>query len=74
MLTVDASFFLGVLQMQSWIALILTAWVAPRLISFDLADNALPILLSHPISRFGYVFGKFMAIFASLSAVTWVPA
>jgi len=73
MLTVDAGFFLGVLQIQSWIALILTAWVAPRLISFDLADNALPILLSHPISRFGYLFGKFIAIFASLSAVTWVP-
>lgn len=72
-LTVDASFFLATLQIQSWIALILTAWVAPRLISFDLADNAMPILLSHPISRVGYVFGKFMAMFASLSAVTWVP-
>lgn len=72
-LTVDATFFLTTLQIQSWIALILTAWVAPRLISFDLADNALPILLSHPISRFGYVFGKFMAMFTSLSAVTWVP-
>ena len=73
MLAVDARFFLGVLQVQSWIALIVTAWVAPRLISFDLADNALPILLSHPISRFGYLFGKFIAIFGSLSAVTWVP-
>ena len=72
-LTVDARFFLGTLQIQSWIALVLTAWVAPRLISFDLADNALPILLSHPISRVGYVFGKFMAMFTSLSAVTWVP-
>ena len=73
MIAVNASFFLNVLQVQSWIALILTAWVAPRLISFDLADNALPILLSHPISRIGYLLGKFIAIFASLSAVTWVP-
>ena len=72
-LAVDASFFLNVLEIQSWIALAITAWVAPRLISFDLADNALPILLSHPISRVGYVFGKFMAMFASLSMVTWVP-
>jgi ABC-type transport system involved in multi-copper enzyme maturation permease subunit len=72
-LSVDANFFLNMLQIQSWIALVVTAWVAPRLISFDLADNALPILLSHPISRFGYVFGKFMAMFTSLSAVTWVP-
>jgi ABC-type transport system involved in multi-copper enzyme maturation permease subunit len=72
-LAVDASFFLATLQIQSWIALVVTSWVAPRLISFDLADNALPILLSHPISRLGYVAGKFLAIFASLSVVTWVP-
>ena len=72
-LTIDASFFLSALQIQSGVALVVTSWVAPRLITFDLADNAMPILLSHPISRPGYVFGKFMAIFASLSAVTWVP-
>src|ERR1700678_482819 len=72
-LNVDAAYFLNMLQIQSWIALAITAWVAPRLISFDLADNALPILLSHPISRVGYVFGKFMAMFTSLSMVTWVP-
>jgi ABC-type transport system involved in multi-copper enzyme maturation permease subunit len=70
---VDATFFLGALEIQSWLALALTSWVAPRLISFDLADNALPILLSHPISRFGYVFGKFIAMFTALSAVTWFP-
>ena len=51
----------------------LASWIAPRLITFDLADDALPILLSHPISRFGYVFGKFIALFGSLSVVTWVP-
>jgi ABC-type transport system involved in multi-copper enzyme maturation permease subunit len=53
--------------MQSWLALVLASWVAPRLMGFDLADNALPILLSHPISRFGYVLGKFIALFGSLS-------
>ncbi len=71
---VDAGYFLKILQVQSWLALVLCAWVAPRLISFDLADNALPILLSHPISRPTYVFGKFIALFGILSAVTWVPA
>ncbi len=70
---VDAAFFLKILEMQSWLALVLTAWIAPRLITFDLADNALPILLSHPISRFDYVLGKFIALFASLSVVTWIP-
>jgi hypothetical protein len=65
--------FLKILEGQCWLALVLASWIAPRLITFDLADNALPILLSHPISRFGYVFGKFIALFASLSAVTWIP-
>ncbi len=73
-LDINASFFLKVLTSQCWLALVLTAWVAPRLVSFDLADNALPILLSHPISRFGYVLGKLIALFWSLSLVTWVPA
>jgi ABC-type transport system involved in multi-copper enzyme maturation permease subunit len=72
-LAIDAWFFLKVLSGQCWLALVLASWVAPRLITFDLADNALPILLSHPISRVGYLFGKFLALFASLSAVTWIP-
>ena len=70
---IDASFFLKILQGQAWLALVLASWVAPRLISFDLTDNALPILLSHPISRVGYLSGKFLALFTCLSTVTWVP-
>jgi ABC-type transport system involved in multi-copper enzyme maturation permease subunit len=73
-LAIDAAFFFQVLQTQSWFALFMAAWIAPRLITFDLADNALPILLSHPISRFGYVFGKFIALFGSLSLITWLPS
>ena len=72
-LAVNASFFFRVLVSQCWLALVLTAWVAPRLVSFDLADNALPILLSHPISRSGYVVGKVVALFSFLSLVTWIP-
>ena len=72
-MAIDASLFLKILEGQCWLALVLTSWIAPRVISFDLADNALPILLSHPISRFGYLLGKFLALFASLSAVTWIP-
>lgn len=72
-LVIDARFFLTLLEVQSWFALALASWIAPRFITCDLADNALPILLSHPISRFGYVLGKFIALFASLSVVTWTP-
>lgn len=70
---INATYFYRVLQIQCWLALVMTAWIAPRLVSFDLADNALPILLSHPISRFGYVLGKFITLFTCLSLVTWVP-
>jgi ABC-type transport system involved in multi-copper enzyme maturation permease subunit len=73
-MSIGAGFFLTVLGSQCWLALVLTAWIAPRLVSFDMADNALPILLSHPISRFGYVLGKFIALFGSLSLVTWLPS
>ena len=71
--TIDAGYFLRVLETQCWLALVMTAWIAPRLVSFDLGDNALPILLSHPISRFGYVLGKGITLFGCLSLVTWVP-
>jgi len=73
-LAINAGFFLNLMDAQFGPALVLAAWIAPRLITFDLADDALPILLSHPISRFGYVFGKWIALFASLSLVTWIPA
>jgi ABC-type transport system involved in multi-copper enzyme maturation permease subunit len=72
-LAIDSGFFLNVLTIQSWLAMALASWIAPRLITLDLVDNALPILLSHPISRFGYVLGKYVALFAALSSVTWIP-
>jgi ABC-type transport system involved in multi-copper enzyme maturation permease subunit len=72
-LVINERFFLNVLETQCWFALVLAAWIAPRLVSFDLGDNALPILLSHPVSRFGYLLGKFLALVLSLSYVTWVP-
>ncbi len=72
-LTIDAGFFSIMLQVQGWIALAMASWVAPRLITFDLADNVMPILLSHPITRVGYVLGKFLALFSVLSLITWIP-
>lgn len=69
----NAAYFLKVMTTQCWLALVMTAWIAPRLVSFEIADNALPILLSRPISRLGYVLGKFAALFAYLSLVTWIP-
>jgi len=70
---IDAVYFLRALEAQCWFALPLMSWVAPRLITYDLADNALPILLCHPVSRFAYVLGKFIALFSSLASITLLP-
>lgn len=72
-LTVNATYFLRTMATQCWLGMVVTAWVAPRMITFDLADNALPILLSHPITRFDYLLGKFLALAGLLSLLTWVP-
>src|SRR6516165_6823791 len=34
-LTINEAFFLSVLETQCWSALVLAAWIAPRLVSFD---------------------------------------
>ncbi len=72
-IAMDARYFFYVMQVQCWMALALTAWVGPRLIAIDMSNNALPIILSHPISRLEYALAKFTLLAAFLSAVTWVP-
>lgn len=73
LLPVDASFFQTFLVVQGAFAFILTVLVAPPLISRDLSNNALPLYLCRPLSRFEYVLGKMTVIAALLSLVTWVP-
>lgn len=72
-IAMNERYFYIVMQGQCWLALVLTAWIGPRLISLDLSNNALPIILSHPISRLEYVFAKFTVLAGFLSVVTWVP-
>lgn len=66
-------FFLTILEVQGWMALFLTAWIGPAMISPDLTNGALPLFLSRPISRAEYVAGKFLVLIIILSAVTWAP-
>jgi ABC-2 type transport system permease protein len=70
---IQREFFLLVLGIQSMLAFLLTAWVAPVLVSPDLVNGALPLYLSRPFSRAEYVAGKAVALVALLSAITWVP-
>jgi ABC-2 type transport system permease protein len=66
-------FFAATLTVQGTLAFILTAWVAPVLVSPDLVNGALPLYLSRPFSRTEYLLGKAVALLALLSLVTWVP-
>ena len=73
LLPIDASFFRTFLEVQGAFAFILTVLVAPPMISRDLANNALPLYLSRPLSRLEYVLGKMAVVVFLLSMVTWVP-
>ncbi len=70
---IDNRFFFRLLQLQAWLALFLAAWIGPAMVSPDLTNGALPLFLSRPISRAGYVAGKLLVLAIVLSAVTWVP-
>jgi ABC-2 type transport system permease protein len=66
-------FFFAILTFQGGLAFLLTAWVAPVLVSPDLVNGALPLYLSRPLTRAEYVLGKATVLLTLLSAITWVP-
>ncbi|HEX8688470.1 MAG TPA: hypothetical protein VF654_18295, partial [Pyrinomonadaceae bacterium] len=73
LLPINASFFQNFVEVQGWLAFILTVLVGPALVSRDLANNALPLYLCRPLSRAEYVLGKMAVLVILLSLVTWVP-
>jgi len=73
LLPINASFFQYFVEVQGWLAFILTVLVGPVLVSRDLANNGLPLYLCRPFSRAEYVLGKMSVLIILLSLVTWVP-
>ena len=73
LLPINASFFQYFVEVQGWLAFILTVLVGPVLVSRDLANNALPLYLCRPFSRAEYVLGKMTVLVILLSLVTWMP-
>src|SRR5512146_2019487 len=69
-IAMDERFFFGMMQAQCWPALVLIAWVGPKVISGDLANDALPIILSHPMSRVEDVLAKLTILAGFLLTVT----
>lgn len=70
---IDGQFFYVFSVVQGVLALLLTAFIGPSLVSPDLANGGLALYLSRPFSRAEYVAGKMAVLLALLSAVTWVP-
>lgn len=71
---IDTLFFMTILSWQSFVfGSLLALLVGPILLSKDLVNGALPLLLSRPLTKTQYVAGKFAVLAALLSVVTWVP-
>jgi ABC-2 type transport system permease protein len=47
--------------------------VGPGLVAPDLNNNALPLYLSRPFSRFEYILGKLAVLLGLTSLITWLP-
>src|SRR5262245_14972044 len=54
---IDGRFFRILMYVQVALSLVMTVIVGPSLISRDLANNAVPLYLARPFSRFEYVIG-----------------
>lgn len=59
---------------QIYGCLVACLFAAPRMISQELAHKALPLVYSRPISRAGYILGKFLTLNLVLGYMTWVQA
>jgi ABC-2 type transport system permease protein len=74
LLPIDSYFFRTYVYIQGiFFSFPFTVLLGPPLISRDLANNALPLYLCRPFSRFEYAVGKMSVLLILLSAITWIP-
>jgi len=73
LLTIDGEFFAVFMNAQSMFAIILSAFAGPSLIAPDLANGALPLYFSRPLSRPEYILARMLVLVGVLSPVTWIP-
>jgi ABC-2 type transport system permease protein len=73
LLNISNSFFLRLMMTQAWLSFMLTAWIAPALVTPDLTHNALPLYLSRPLSRAEYVLGKAGVLLALVTVLLLLP-
>lgn len=73
LIKVDGSFFATFMYVQAVFAIFLAALAGPGLIAPDLANNALPLYFSRPLTRWSYALSRLTVLVGMLSIVTWVP-
>ena len=72
-LKINGDFFVVFMNAQGVFAIILAAFAGPSLIAPDLANGALPLYFSRPLSRSEYVLARMLVLIGILSPVTWIP-
>ncbi len=71
---IDAGFFAMFMGVQCFVfGGLLALLVGPGLVSPDLANGALPLFLSRPLTRTGYAAGKMATLAILISVITWIP-
>jgi len=72
-IAVKGNFFLVFMNVQAVFAVFLAALAGPGLIAPDLANNALPLYFSRPLTRTEYACARLTTLFGMLSVITWIP-
>ncbi len=70
---VNNHWFLVFLGIQTFMSYLLTAWIAPGMVSKDFANHSVQLYLSRPLSRAEYLLGKVSVLGVLLSCTTWIP-
>lgn len=72
---INGSLVAAIMQLpQNTILFFLVLAVGPTMISPDLRNNAMPLILSRSISKTNYIAGKMMVLIVLGSLISWVPA
>ena len=69
----NGNFFMVFMNVQAAFATFLAALIGPGLIAPDLANNALPLYFSRPLTRSDYTWARLIVLFGMLSLITWIP-
>ncbi len=70
---VNGNFFMVFMNVQATFAVFLAALAGPGLIAPDLANNALPLYFSRPLTQLEYGLARLITLFGMLSTVTLIP-